>query len=214
MDKGQEVWLSTAYFPPIEYFAAIARAGSVILEAREIFQKQTYRSRCKILTANGLINLNIPIKRGEEPIGHKTPILKTEIDYSENWVHLHLKALEAAYRKSPFYDYYIDDLKAILQSGEGSLLKMNTALLHKLSEFCGLRVNISLSESYIKDAPLGVVDLRGRISPKSKGPSLLTELGLEKPYYQVFTPTKGFVSNLSVVDLLFNEGPNSISYLI
>ena len=235
--------LSSAYLPPVEYFAAIAKYKNVCIEACENYQKQSYRNRCTILTASGKMNLNIPVSRGGDNFTHKVPIAEIEIDYSEDWVHRHIRALEAAYMNSPFFVYYKDDLFKILCSGERSLLKFNTLLTKQLLLFCGVRAEVNFTTDYLIPAasksnnlslkqnkadervvvsegkePVeagvsGFLDLRERIHPKSKQCSLLKEWALEKPYWQVFAK-QGFVSNLSVVDLLFNEGPDSISFLL
>ena len=213
------VLLSTAYLPPVEYFAAVARYGQVWIEACETYQKQSYRNRCTILTANGKMNLNIPVKRGGDSFSHNLPISEIEIDYSENWPVRHFRAMEAAYMSSPFFVYYKDEIKDILYGGEKLLFNFNLSLIKLLARFCGIKADIQFTNTFIGDcsslASLGseVMDLRNRIHPKSKEGSLMKEWRKEKPYWQVFSAKQGFVSGLSIVDLLFNEGPNSISFL-
>ena len=205
--------LSSAYLPPVEYFAAIAKFGKAFIEACENYQKQSYRNRCTILTANGKMNLNIPVSRGGGNFTPKVPISEIEIDYSEDWVLKHTRALEAAYMNSPFFVYYKDDLYKILCSGERSLLKFNTLLTRQLLQFCGVKAEVYLTEDFILPSALpsdiDIVDLRERIHPKWKGESFIKE----KPHWQVFS-AGGFISGLSVVDLLFNEGPDSVSFLL
>jgi len=208
--------LSSAYLPPVEYFAAIARYGGAWIEACENYQKQSYRNRCTILTANGKMNLNIPVKRGGDNFTHNLPISQIEIDYSENWPVKHLRAMEAAYQNSPFFVYYKDEIEAILLSGEPSLFTFNFKLTRLMAEFCGIKADLHLTETFMDPSSLDpgqVVDLRDRIHPKSKLPSLMKEWEKEKPYWQVFNAKQGFVSGLSIADLLFNEGPNSITFL-
>lgn len=214
--------LSTAYLPPIEYFAAMANSGSVEIESGEMYQKQSYRTRCHINGANGILVLTVPVLRSAAKDGgessHKIAISQIRIDYSKPWLQQHKRALEAAYMSSPFFEYYMDELYAILDSGEESLLRMNTALTLKIAEFIGIEGEISLtSGDYIPPGATvfndgRILDLRDSIHPK-RGISLLNRLELNKPYYQVFTNKQGFIENLSVLDLLFNEGPNSISFL-
>ena len=210
--------LSTAYLPPIEYFVAIANSGRVEIECGEMYQKQSYRTRCHI---NGLLVLTLPVLRsaakGEES-SHKIPVAQLKIDYSKPWLLQHKRALEAAYMSSPFFEYYMDDLYAVLDSGEESLLAMNTRLVHTISELIGIQTPIVMSDgNFIAPGSdllqeRGISDFRDSIHPKK--PALLMErLKLNKPYWQVFTNKQGFVPNLSVLDLLFNEGPNAISYL-
>lgn len=213
--------LSTAYLPPIEYFVAIANSGRVEIECGEMYQKQSYRTRCHINGANGILVLTLPVLRsaakGEES-SHKIPVAQLKIDYSKPWLLQHKRALEAAYMSSPFFEYYMDDLYAVLDSGEESLLAMNTRLVHTISELIGIQTPIVMSDgNFIAPGSdllqeRGISDFRDSIHPKK--PALLMErLKMNKPYWQVFTNKQGFVPNLSILDLLFNEGPNSISFL-
>lgn len=227
--------LSTAYFPPVEYFVAIANCGGATVERHETYRKQSWRNRCAILSADGVMSLNIPVRRGGAEHSHRMPISEVLIDYSEQWLHLHKRAIDSAYMNSPFFEYYRDDIFSILDSREPFLLDLNTRLTRKLLEFCGVRAEISYTGEYRREFAEGngaaeilnsgirsggaagaetVLDLRSVIHPKYKGESLLKGLAMEKPYWQVFSARQGFVPNLSVMDLLFNEGPGSISYLM
>ncbi len=213
--------LSTAYLPPIEYFVAIANSTKVEIESGEMYQKQSYRTRCHINGANGLLVLTLPVLRsalkGEES-SHKIPTSQLKIDYSKPWLLQHKRALEAAYMSSPFFEYYMDDLYGVLDSGEENLMRMNTALTLKIAELIGLETQIVLSDgNFILPgsetlAQRGISDFRDSIHPK-KPAVLLEQLKMNKPYWQVFTNKQGFVPNLSILDLLFNEGPNAISFL-
>lgn len=208
--KIDSVLLSTAYFPPVEYFAAMANARQVMMERCETFQKQSYRTRCCIYGANGLLSLILPVKR--DPT-HSLPITETEIDYRTNWVLQHERAMEAAYMTTPFFEYYRDDIYAILESRQRFLFSLNLSIIRLLAGLAGIRCDISFTEEYHRLPAGETLDLRDRINPKSRGESLLSELKIEKPYYQVFSHKQGFISNLSMLDLLCNEGPNAISYL-
>lgn len=214
--------LSTAYFPPIEYFAAMANSRRVEIESGEMYQKQSYRTRCHINGANGLLVLTLPVLRsalkGEGANSHKIPTADLKIDYSKPWLLQHKRALEAAYMSSPFFEYYMDDIYEILDSGEESLLAMNTALTRKVAELIGIETPVELSgrEFIMPGSEIlskeGIFDFRDSIHPKRES-NLLERLQLNKPYWQVFTNKQGFVPNLTILDLLFNEGPNAISYL-
>lgn len=213
--------LSTAYFPPIEYFVALANSAKAEIESGEMYQKQSYRTRCHINGANGLLVLTLPVRRsaakGEE-ISHKIPTSELLIDYSKPWLQQHKRALEAAYMSSPFFEYYMDDIYEILDSGEENLLEMNTRLTVKIAELIGVETPISLSDGNFiipgseQLQQMGIEDFRDSIHPK-KPAQLLERLQMNKPYWQVFTNKQGFVPNLTILDLLFNEGPNAISYL-
>ena len=214
--------LSTAYFPPIEYFAVIANSRRAEIESGEMYQKQSYRTRCHINGANGLLVLTLPVLRSalkeEGGSSHKMPTADLKIDYSKPWLLQHKRALEAAYMSSPFFEYYMDDIYEILDSGEESLLAMNTALTRKVAELIGIETPVELSgREFIMPgseilAQEGISDFRDSIHPKRES-CLLERLQLNKPYWQVFTNKQGFVPNLTILDLLFNEGPNAISYL-
>lgn len=217
---------TTAYFPPVSYFAAIAEDmaglsrkrgddGSlelspsvVYIEACENFQKQSYRNRCRFYAADGVQTLSFPILHDGGT--HKQPVADIRIDYSKPWVLQHKRAIVSAYGMSAYFDYYKDELFAILDSQPEKLLDLNLALLRFFIEKIGLKVDLRLTEDYVKETDCE--DLREVIHPK-KDNDVLRRLGLEKPYFQVFAPKYGFKSDLSIMDLLFNEGPDSILYL-
>lgn len=203
--------LSTAYFPPIEYFIAIANSNATLIELEETYQKQSYRTRCHINSGNGLLVLTVPVLRDKGD--HKIPIKEIKIDYSKPWVLQHKRAIEAAYMSSPFFEYYVDDIFPILDKKEPSLFNLNSSIISAIISLIGLKNNISFTDNYIKTQNEGILDLREQIHPKYRGASLLQKMEIEKPYYQVFTNKQGFIPNLSILDLLFNEGPNSISFL-
>ena len=209
--------LSTAYFPPVEYFALMARDMTLspdrvipsvaVLEACENYTKQTWRNRCRILTASGPGILQVPVIH-DAP---KMPIREVRIEYTTPWVIRTERAIDSAYRTSAYFEYYRDDLYSLLEAGEERLFDLNLSLLHFFLDKTGIAVDLSLSETFIP--PVGEADdWRYDLTPK-KPNSVLRELGLQKSYYQVFPSESGFVPGLSVMDLLFNEGPDSILYL-
>ena len=220
--------LSTAYFPPVSYFAAMAQemeglsnrrdgdgsaelSPSVIyLEACENFQKQSYRNRCRFYAADGVQTLSFPIVH--EGGTHKQPISEAKVDYSKPWILQHKRAITSAYGTSAYFEYYQDELFAILDSKPERLFDLNLALIRFFVEKTGLCVDLRVTEDYTREAPEGVEDLREVIHPKRPN-AILSDLDLEKPYFQVFAPKYGFQKDLSIMDLLFNEGPDSILYL-
>ena len=226
---------STAYFPPVSYFAAIAqdmeglisRRGDgnslelspsvVYIEACENFQKQSYRNRCRFYAADGVQTLSFPIKH--ESGTHKHPISEVKVDYAKPWLHQHKRAIESAYMTSAYFEYYRDELFAILDSRPETLFELNMKLLKFFIEKTGLVVELRITEDYCRDGvvmtedgPMECLDMREAIHPKRPN-SILADMGLEKPYFQVFAPKYGFKSDLSIMDLLFNEGPDSIMFL-
>lgn len=204
-----EAILTTAYLPSVEYFFAIAQSGRVLIEQNELYQKQSYRNRCRIFSAGGVEQLIIPvIKDGS----YSRPIRDVRIDYSDNWLLRHKRAIDAAYNSSPFYLYYKDDFTGIFDSRPEYLFDLNMKFLELLLELIGLKADIKFTDKFESEYPSG--DFRTRIQPKYKGETLVREYKKEKTYFQVFSNKLGFQPNLSVIDLLFNEGPDSVSYLL
>ena len=226
--------LTTAYFPPVEYFFAIAHSDRVLIEQHEAYQKQSWRNRCRILAAAGPEDLSIPVVK-EERLSR--PIRDIRIDYGAPWLQHHIRAFAAAYNHSAFYDYYADDLLPILESKPTFLFDLNLALLEKLLSLLGLDTPIALTDRFVaplrsdnplpsqkkcsfnglSSAQLRDFDGRERIQPKYKGESLLAAYGCEQAYHQVFVnemPGQArFIPNLSILDLLSAEGPNAASFL-
>lgn len=186
--------LTTAYFPPIEFFATLARNSVVYMEACESYQKQSYRNRCRILSAGGVLDLNFPVVHGESRL-----ITEIRVDYSTPWVTKTKKAISTAYDNSPFFEYYRDQLFAILDSKPETLWELNMRLIEFFMKKIGLGTEI-LSTSELSTPALD-------IHPKRESSFRCPE------YQQVFAQKFGFVNNLSIMDLLFNEGPGSICYL-
>ena len=185
----------------------------VYIEACENYQKQSYRNRCKFYAADGVQALSFPVVH--EAGTYKHPVNQIKVDYSTSWLVQHQRAIVSAYRTSAYFEYYQDELFEIMNSRPETLLDLNMALLNFFIEKIGLRVDLRLTEEFsINGIADGVVcdDLREVIHPKRTN-DILSDLALEKPYFQVFAQKYGFKSDLSVMDLLFNEGPDSILYL-
>ncbi len=196
---------STAYFPPIGYFKALSRHrnGLLLLEAAEHYRKQSWRTRCNILSANGVLPLSVPVT-----VPHDKDIRKVEVDYTKDWLKQHKRALVSAYNSTPFFEYYQDDIFAVLDSGEKYLFDLNVRITECLLKLVGIKAEIRFTSEYI--SKYQGQDFREVFDPKKK------ELPQEfhcAPYYQVFSGKFGFVDGLSILDLLFNEGPNSYSFL-
>lgn len=219
------VLLETAFFPPVSYFAAIAEdftlsddgvksfiPSRVKIEACETYQKQSYRNRCRIYAAGGPQNLNVPVVH--EGGTSSLPIREIRVDYSTPWLMRMKRAIVSAYETSAWFDYYKDDIFDILDGMPERLFDLNMALLRFFLKKIGIPADICLTDSYrrVGETVPGECDLRNVIHPKRLN-DILVRNGLEKPYFQVFAGKYGFVPDLSIMDLLFNEGSESISYV-
>ncbi len=196
--------LSTAYFPPISYFSKIANYNNVLIETQDNYIKQTYRNRCNIMSANGKLTLSIPvIKSGNL----KTPTKDIIIDYDTNWQKNHFRSIMSAYKSSPFYEFYIDDFLHIFENKTKYLLDLNNNILSILVDNLEIESNISFTKEYLKDIPLSS-DYRNNIIPKKETPEFK-----QKEYWQVFIDKFPFEKDLSIIDLLFNKGPEASLFL-
>lgn len=198
---------STAYLPPLEYFfyLLLQQDDPILIDTHEHFTKQTYRNRCQILSPNGLQNLSVPRIHSKQ---HQA-IKDVSISYHENWQKIHWKSLEAAYRRSPYFEYYEDHFAPFYHEKKYKFLyDLNEALLNTILELISLTVSFSKTTHYISNNDEAVQDYRNTMHPKRKNNSLTFS-----EYLQVFGHRNGFHANLSIIDLLFNEGPNSLSYL-
>lgn len=197
--------LSTAYCAPAAYFSLIAKSENqeVRIEQMETYPKQTWRNRCTILTSQGTLDLTIPVKK---PFGNHTKTHEIEIDNENQWYLNHWKALTAAYNASPFFMYYQDELEPFYKGNYTNLIDFNIQLTTILLKILRIEIKTSLTTDFkILDTEK---DLRYQLTPKktineSKFPS----------YIQVFSENGQFYPNLSILDILFNLGPESTGYL-
>ena len=218
----KEVLLSTTYFGPIQWYQKLYRAEEVFIERCESFQKQTYRNRCLIATTNGLQALTIPVVRDQsnrlsdtnqdqEPV---SLIHSIRISDHGNWRHLHWNALKSAYGESPFFDYYQDDIRPFFEQRWDYLFDFNEAIREKMCELLDIQPKVSLTQEYSLTSNLSpltsIIDYRSSIQPKHPEPD---PDFTPKRYYQVYEQKHGFLPNMSILDLLFNMGPESIFYL-
>ena len=196
--------LSSAYLAPIQYYAHIYAADHAVIDLGEHYVKQTYRNRCYIATPTGAQALTLPVVR--DGAGH-TSTGKVRLSDHGDWRHLHWTALVSAYEGSPYFEYYADDFKSLYEQPFEYLADFNAALQHTILSLLSLTPNIEVSQGYISEVPDAALDLRQAISPKATegvDPHFVAQ-----PYYQVFKERTGFLPNLSIVDLLFNMGPES-----
>ena len=192
------------YLPPVEYFAALKKyTPDVIIESEEHFPKQTYRNRADIYTPDGKLSLTVPVVKGAK---NHTRVKDVKISYEFNWQRLHWMSLQACYRRSAYFEYYEDDLAPFYEKRFDFLFDYNEQLLNFVLKAIKLQVGINYTEDYSRTYP-GLIDLRSAMNAKKQ--SHFKQI----PYFQVFEDRHGFLPNLSIVDLLFNQGPQTIQYL-
>lgn len=197
--------LPAFYLPPVSYFRTIQHTPlPILIEQYEHYPKQTYRTRASICSANGKLDLIVPVQGGHK--GH-TQMKDVKISYEWDWQRLHWMSLQTAYRSSAYFEYYEDDFSPFYQQRYEWLLEYNIAQLELLLRLLKIERSLGHTDSYRQDYALQL-DFRTSIHPKRVDPA-----GTDKPYYQVFENKHGFISDLSVVDLLFNHGLQSKGYL-
>ena len=192
-----------AYFPAVIQMAAMVQAKSVVFEVHDNYQKQTYRNRAHIAHTNGLLSLNVPIKHAGGDGRQPTAEVQTETAFP--WQKQHWKSLQSAYRTSPFFEFYEDELAPLFEEQAHGLQAHNIRIFESLCELLDVEIDFSLSKEYEKQP--AQQDLRELIRAKRAKTYQLPA------YHQVFGDRHGFLPNLSILDLLFNEGPNSLAYL-
>ena len=200
------ICLTSAYLAPVEYYSALAKADTVFLEHCEFYEKQSYRNRCNIAGANGQLALTIPVEKSK---GSRMLTRDVRISEHSDWQLQHWRSIESAYNSTPFFEYYKDDLLPFYEQDWTFLWDFNIEIQAKMLELLDLQVDIQLTKEYKVDFDENVLDARNSIHPKKE-----TDTGSLKNYYQVFEQRFGFIPNLSIIDLLFNMGNESILVLI
>ena len=196
-----KILIHPTYFPSISHYAAMVQADQILFEADDHYQKQTNRNRMYIYSANGTQLLNLPIKHTKNTHQkYKDVVLETAFD----WQKQHFKSLEAGYRTSPFFEFYEDNIRPIFEKRHHFLFDLNLETHAIVCKALQIDLPYQLTEEYHKETP--AVDLRVLANGK-KDPHLFT------PYTQVFGQKHGYLNNLSILDLLFNEGPQALTYL-
>lgn len=204
--------LSSAYFAPVQWYQKLNRYENIVIEQHDNFIKQTYRNRCVIATTQGLQALTIPVERPSDARLDKTQLKDICISDHGNWRHLHWKALLSAYGESPFFEYYADDIHPFYEKKYKFLLDFNMEINAKMMELLDIeKSSLSLSNEYSSyEGDSDTVDFREVIRPKHPGEDKEWQ---PKKYYQVYQQKFGFQPNLSILDLLFNEGNEAVCYL-
>ena len=196
------VLLSTTYFGPVQWYQKLYRSDEAEIEQWESFQKQTYRNRCLIAAPNGIQALTVPVEHTVSPL-----IKDLKVSDHGNWRHLHWNALVTAYSESPFFEYYQDDIRPFYEQRWDYLLDYNEAIRTKICELIDIQPKVTVTGEYSRSSDN---DYREAIRPKHSAPD---PDFTPRPYYQVYQQKHGFLPNLSILDLLFNMGPESIFYL-
>lgn len=208
MQANHSILLSTACFPPVQYFTKMMRFEQVYMEQFENFTKQTYRNRYEILGANEKVALVVPVVKGR---ARKVKIRDLKISYDTDWQRNHWRTIFSAYNSSPFFEFYKDDIRPFFEKSRKYLFDFNLEILEVICDLLEIEPRLVLTEDFEK-VPNRTLNFREAITPKAHK----SEIDLHfspKPYTQVFHEKFGFVPNLSILDLLFNEGPNSLNVL-
>ncbi len=202
------VLLSTAYWPNLHYFYYVFNNGNILIEKHEHYQKQSFKNRTQILTANGVLNLSIPVINGNS----KQIITDVEISYKENWQKQHWRAIISAYKNSPYFEFFEDDIKQFYSSEFQYLFPYNFNQLQLILKLLKQTKEINFTSSYEEN--FNGIDLRKVIHPKLifKNDSVVSKT-LNVPYYQTFENKFSFIPNLNILDILFNTGLNTVKLL-
>jgi hypothetical protein len=209
MTQHNGILLSTAYFAPIKYFSKLAVYPEIFIEQHENFVKQTYRNRTVILGANGPISLIVPVEKGRE---QKIRIKDLRISYDEEWQRTHWRTIFSAYNSSPFFEYYADDLEPFFRKKCDFLFDLNLQITETIMEILEIEVDLKATEEF-ELIPENCLNYREKISPKAHRSANDSHFTAQE-YTQVFTEKFGFIPDLSILDVLFNEGPTAHSVLL
>lgn len=199
----QQILVHPTYFPSIVQMVAVCKAEAIYFEKEDNYQKQTYRNRAYIAHTNGKLLLNVPIKHSKN--GERQLYKEVQPEDSFPWQSQHWKSLQTAYRTSPFFEFYEDDIAPLFQQEVSNLYNHNIQIFNLVCELIGITPNIFFTEEYFREPSQH--DLRYLVVAKKEKTYPLT------PYRQVLEAHHPFLSNLSILDLLFNEGPNTLEYL-
>lgn len=204
----KEIILSSAYLAPVEYYTKLYAYDKIYVERFDHYMKQTYRNRCVIASASGPLTLTIPTEKSEDL---KCLMKDVRISDHGNWRHVHWNAFVAGYKHSPFFDYYADEFHAFFERKYEFLYDFNMELCRWVCEQIDLQPCMMPTDDYDAE-PENIEDFRERIHPKKPYAEYDPQF-VPQPYYQVFDAQNGFIPNLSIVDLLFNMGPESLIVL-
>lgn len=197
--------LSSAYLGNIQYYCKLLQPNEpVTIDLGEHYRKQSLRNRCEIMGANGVIPLTIPVYKTS---GEKTAMKEVKIDYTKAWQHQHWNSIRSAYKNSPYFDYYAEEFEPLYKKEREFLWEFNRELQQTILDILGVSTPVSYSDSYITESE-NDTDWRDSLSLKPRLQKTDDDFN-PAPYYQVFSDKLPFAPNLSILDLLFCEGPNT-----
>ncbi len=199
--------IDSQYTGTVSYYALLLHCKNAIIDGGAYFMKGTYRNRCHIAGANGLLRLSIPLKRGKN---QKRPMREVEISYNHDWQKLHWESICSAYRRSPYFEFYEDDFQVFYHNHYDRLINFNQSIRELICSLLDIEINVQQSDHYISTLEEGTLDCRNYIHPNLEK----NQLALEIPrYQQLFEAKNGFLQDLSILDLLFMQGPRAKDYL-
>jgi len=198
-----DILIHPNYFPNIHQFTQIIKADNILFEVSDNYQKQTFRNRTYIYGANGKLGLFIPVIHSHK---NRELFKDVKISYDSNWMDLHLKSLQSAYRSSPYFEYFEDDFIKLYSKKEKFLADFNIKCIRLISNLLDLDLDFKISNEYVEKTN-DIIDLRD-LSNARKEKKIETA-----KYIQVFKSKHGYLNNLSIIDLIFSEGPSSVSLI-
>ena len=199
-----DILIHPNYFPNIHQFTQIIKADNILFEVSDNYQKQTFRNRTYIYGANGKLGLFIPVIHTHK---NRELFKDVKISYDSNWMDLHLKSLQSAYRSSPYFEYFEDDFIKLYSEKEKFLADFNIKCIRLISNLLDLDLDFKISNEYVEKTN-DIIDLRDLSNARK-------EKKIDTPkYIQVFESKHGYINNLSILDLIFSEGPNSVSLIV
>ncbi|MFN8282004.1 MAG: WbqC family protein [Chitinophagales bacterium] len=198
------ILVEAQYVGALSYWKQLLLADKIIMDQHEHYVRRSYRNRCHILGANGLLRLSIPLERGKN---QHDAMKDVRISYNEDWQKLHWQSVTSAYRRSPYFEFYEDHFIKFYENKFSFLLDYNIEILHKIASILKVSLSIELTEKYVNTADFEGLDLRSQILPAKKSMLTFAE------YPQVFSDRFPFEKDLSMLDLLFNKGTMSLDYL-
>ncbi len=207
--EPKTILLELQYLPPIQYFTKFFHYENVVIEQHENYSKRSYRNRCHIATANGVHRLSVPLKKGKN---EQQPIRKVKIDYAVDWQKNHWAAILSAYSNAPFFEHYEMYFRPFFINRTEFLFDYNLELLKTILMLLGFKQTPDLTTEFQKETSDLVVDFRNKIVPKKQSKIDDPDFKASK-YAQVFEEKNGFISNLSILDLIFCTGPQAAYYL-